>query len=86
VSALQTVLFSKIINFITGKIAEFLMLMQVKNNYGMWVLRLHSFHTVFPKAVNSCAFSEKCFYSQTEDSPLHLNQNRSNGTGFVFHK
>jgi hypothetical protein len=41
VSALQTVLFSKIVNFVTGKIAEFLMLMLVKDNYGMWVLRLH---------------------------------------------
>jgi hypothetical protein len=85
-SALQTVLFRKIITFLTGKIAGFLMLMQVKDNYGMWVLRLHSFHTVFPKAVDSCAFSENFLYSQTEDSPLYLNQNRSKSTGFVFDK
>jgi hypothetical protein len=83
-SALKTVLFRKIITLICGKIAEFLMLMQVKNNYGMWVLRLHSFHTVFPKSVDSCAFCENFLYSQTEDSPLYLNQNTSKSTAFVF--
>jgi hypothetical protein len=63
------VLFRKIITFIIGKIAKFLILMQVKDNYGMWVLRLHSFHTVFPKTADSCAFSENFLYSQTEESP-----------------
>jgi hypothetical protein len=86
VSALQTVLFREIITFIIGKISEFLMLMQVKDNYGMWVLRLHSFHTLILKAVDTCAFSENFPYSQAEDSPLYLNQNRNNSTGFVVDK